>query len=75
MKLLARLDAHKMYDPDNREGHVEDICNLCGSRIVDHPGHEYEGIGNGSARWPHRWNAAAELAGQWVGRILARRLR
>lgn len=61
MNLLARLDGYRMNDPDNREGFIPDICNVCGRRIVDHPGHEYQGIGNKSAKWPHRIAALRDL--------------
>lgn len=57
MNLFQHLDAFGMDDPDNREGHPEDICSVCGRRVVDHPGREIAGIGNRSARWAHRFAA------------------
>lgn len=51
---VMHLDDFGMTDPGNREGHPEDLCNVCDRRIVDHPGHERGGLGDGSARWPHR---------------------
>ncbi|MCX2931423.1 hypothetical protein ORI20_14150 [Mycobacterium sp. CVI_P3] len=58
---LHHLDRIGMDDPDNNEGFPEDICTVCERRIVDHPGHEMYGLGNGSARWPHRRAALARL--------------
>jgi hypothetical protein len=54
MSLLQRLDAYGLDDPDNNETQIEDVCNVCDRRVVDHPGRQRDGIGNGSARWPHR---------------------
>ena len=51
---LRLLDQTGMDDPDNNEGFPEDICTICDRRIVDHPGREMDGIGNRSAKWPHR---------------------
>lgn len=51
---LRQLDQIGMNDPDNNEGHPEDICTVCERRVVDHPGHEMYGIGDTSALWPHR---------------------
>lgn len=65
MKLLDYLDEYDLDDPDNNEGHVEDVCDTCDRRIVDHPGRQFvhpetgETIGNGSAKWPHRRAALA----------------
>lgn len=71
--LANRLDTFGFDDPDNREGQPEDICNVCfgDRRIVDHPGHEVGGLGDGSARRPHRIGAVATIVGQWLGRKLA----
>lgn len=63
---LRHLDRIGMDDPDNNEGHPEDICMVCDRRIVDHPGRERFGIGDGSARWPHR---RAVLIGLILGRL------
>ena len=63
MTLLDRLDTFGFDDPDNREGQPEDICTICfgDRRVVDHPGHEISGIGDGSAKWPHRLAALLRL--------------
>lgn len=71
MKPFAYLDAYGFDDPDNREGHPEDICNVDGRRVVDHPGHEIADLGDESAKWPHRAGAAATIAGDWLDRKLA----
>lgn len=51
---LRLLDHTGMNDPDNDEGSPEGLCTICDRRIVDHPGHEFDGIGNRSTKWPHR---------------------
>ncbi|AQT81950.1 hypothetical protein B1R94_25885 [Mycolicibacterium litorale] len=61
---LQRLDNFGMCDPDNNEGHPEDICTICEHPIADHPGRERFGIGDGSARWPHRRRALLQIAFQ-----------
>ena len=63
MTLFDHLDTFGMDDPDNNEGHPEDICNVCfgDRRVVDHPGHEIGGIGDRSAKWPHRRAALVRL--------------
>ena len=66
------MDAFGFGDPDNREGHPEDICNLDGRRVVDHPGHELFGLGDGSAKWPHRREALRELLLRKIDRALER---
>lgn len=58
---LQHLDRVGMDDPDNNEGHPEDVCGVCDRRIVDHPGRERFGLGDGSARWPHRRKALTGL--------------
>lgn len=63
---IRQLDQLGMDDPDNNEGHPEDICTVCDRRIVDHPGRERFGLGNGSARWSHR---CAVLIGIILGRL------
>ena len=63
---LRDLDRIGMADPDNNEGFPEDICAVCDRRVVDHPGREIAGIGNGSALWPHR---RAALAGIIAGQL------
>lgn len=59
--LLRWIDQFRLDDPDNNEGFTGDICTVCDRRIVDHPGRERDGIGNQSARWPHRWAALATI--------------
>lgn len=54
---VRQLDQLGMGEPDNNEAHPEDICTVCDRRIVDHPGRERFGLGDGSARWPHRYSA------------------
>lgn len=63
---LRLLDQVGMDDPDNNEGFIGDICSVCDRRIVDHPGREMDGIGNRSAKWPHR---RAALSGIILGRL------
>lgn len=63
---IRQLDQLGMNDPDNNEGHPEDICTVCDRRVIDHPGHEKFGLGDGSARWPHR---RAALTGLICGRL------
>lgn len=58
---IAQLDTMGMDDPDNNEGHPEDICSVCDRPIVDHPGRESFGLGDQSARWPHRYSAVLRL--------------
>lgn len=36
-RLLDRLDAFGMDDPDAKEGFPEDRCPVCEGAIVDHP--------------------------------------
>lgn len=48
-RLLDRLDAFGMADPDAREGHPEDRCPVCSGAIADHP------------YWRHRRAAAFAL--------------
>ena len=52
-RLLRRLDAHGMDDPDANEGFPEDRCPVCDRPIIDHRG--------GPAKWPHRFYALLEL--------------
>lgn len=63
MNLWARLDAYGADDPDFNEPQLEDICPLsfCGRRVVDHPGRQRFGLGDGSAKWPHRRAALLSL--------------
>lgn len=63
---LHHLDQVGMGDPDNNEGQPEDVCSVCDRRIIDHPGHELFGLGDQSARWPHR---LAVITGMILGRI------
>lgn len=60
---MLLLDQLGMDDPDNNEGFPEDICNVCERRIVDHPGHEMDGIGDRSGKWPHRRAVVALILG------------
>lgn len=64
---LRYLDQIGIDEPDNNESQPEDICTVCGRRIIDHPGHERYGLGNQSAQWPHRY---AALCGLIFGRLL-----
>ncbi|AHJ86576.1 hypothetical protein Jolie2_26 [Mycobacterium phage Jolie2] len=48
-RLLDRLDAYGMNDPDANEGHPEDRCPVCPRAMDEHP------------CWPHRRKAAFAL--------------
>ena len=63
-RLLRRLDAHGLDDPDANEGFPEDRCPTCGRPVADHVGrHPYTGplAHHAPAKWPHRFYALLEL--------------
>ena len=59
-RLLRRLDAHGLDDPDANEGFPEDRCPVCGRPMIDHVGRSW-GDHPPAAKWPHRFYSLLEL--------------
>lgn len=62
-RLLDKLDAFGLDDPDANEGFPEDRCPVCDWPMTDHVRGGYGGLTPTLPRaiWPHRRAAAAAL--------------
>ena len=63
-RLLDRLDAFGLDDPDANEGQIEDRCPVCEWPMIDHTRYGYDGLTpiRPRAKWPHRRAAAVAIA-------------